>query len=562
MSRRAHIELTERGHDITVYLATSDEVMVQAVEKHHPDLIIAPMLKKAIPEVIWKKYTCLIVHPGIKGDRGPSSIDWAIHDKKEEWGVTILQADAEMDAGDIWATENFKMSKLATKSHLYRHETTEAVMRALILAVERFEQGDYTPEPLDYNKPDVKGHLHVPMKQTYRGIDWTTKTEDIARKIRCSDSQPGVLDDIEGEAYYLFGAHEEDQLKGQPGEIIAKRHGAICRATGDGAIWITHLKRKKVGDQVFFKVPATLALGEKLSDVPEVPVGLEEEYEGRTFRDIWYTQKGEVGYLHFNFYNGAMSTEQCRRLREAYQQALKKDTKVIVLMGGPDIWSNGIHLNVIEAADHPADESWANINAMDDLVRDIIQTKSHLVISAMQGNAGAGGVILALAADFVFAREGVVLNPHYKGMGGLYGSEYWTYLLPKRVGPELAYELTENCISLGTKKAKEIDLIDDAFGKDTEAFCETVSILAERLVYSVDYELILEHKVRVRMTDEQMKPLEQYRKEELEEMWENFYSPDSKYHEARKNFVYKKSPTCTEVEVNLLSDAEKKLQLS
>ena len=102
-------------------------------------------------------------------------------------------------------------------------------------------------------------------------------------------------------------------------------------------------------------------------------------------------------------------------------------------MGGPDFWSNGIHLNLIEAADHPAEESWRNINAMDDLVRDIIVTDRQLTIAALQGNAGAGGVFLALAADRVYARDGVILNPHYKGMGNLYGSEYWTYLLPRRV---------------------------------------------------------------------------------------------------------------------------------
>ena len=41
----------------------------------------------------------------------------------------------------------------------------------------------------------------------------------------------------------------------------------------------------------------------------------------------------------------------------------------------------------------------------------------------------------ALAADRVYARDDVVLNPYYRHMGGLYGSEYWTYLLPRRVGP-------------------------------------------------------------------------------------------------------------------------------
>ena len=33
-------------------------------------------------------------------------------------------------------------------------------------------------------------------------------------------------------------------------------------------------------------------------------------------------------------------------------------------------------------------------------------------------------------------RSGVVINPHYKNMGNLYGSEYWTFVLPRRVGQE------------------------------------------------------------------------------------------------------------------------------
>jgi putative two-component system protein, hydrogenase maturation factor HypX/HoxX len=54
------------------------------------------MLKIAIPEQVWSRYICVIVHPGIKGDRGPSSLDWAIANRERTWGVTILQATAEL----------------------------------------------------------------------------------------------------------------------------------------------------------------------------------------------------------------------------------------------------------------------------------------------------------------------------------------------------------------------------------------------------------------------------------------------------------------------------------
>ena len=59
-----------------------------------------------------------------------------------------------------------------------------------------------------------------------------------------------------------------------------------------------------------------------------------------------------------------MGTDHCRRLAEAIAYARRRPTRVLVLMGGRDFWSNGIHLNLIEAANDPAEESWRNINAM------------------------------------------------------------------------------------------------------------------------------------------------------------------------------------------------------
>ncbi|WP_143032491.1 hypothetical protein [Nitrosomonas sp. Nm33] len=61
-----------------------------------------------------------------------------------------------------------------------------------------------------------------------------------------------------------------------------------------------------------------------------------------------------------------MSSSQCGRLRAAYLAASQSDVRVVVLMGSSDFWSNGIHLNLIEHATSPADESWRNINAMND----------------------------------------------------------------------------------------------------------------------------------------------------------------------------------------------------
>jgi putative two-component system protein, hydrogenase maturation factor HypX/HoxX len=538
LSQRAFVELVDRGHTVIVVIASSEAMMLAAVEREHPDLIVAPMLKTAIPASIWQTHTCIIVHPGIKGDRGPSSLDWAILHAYEEWGVTLLQANAEMDAGPIWASRTFAM-RGGSKSHLYRHEVTEAAIQGLLETLAKFESHTFLPEPLDYRKEEVKGWWQAPMKQTDRAIDWSEPTASVLRKIRCADSFPGVFDTVLGMPCYLYGAHAEEVLRGTPGEIIAKRDGAICRATGDGAVWITHLKQKGAGEQVYFKLPATQVLGGQLAAVPEAPLAVDHSYDGRTYHEIWYEESQAVGYLHFAFYNGAMSTDQCQRLRAAFLRIRRRPTKVIVLMGGTDFWSNGIHLNVIEAAADPAHESWRNIHGINDLVRDLITTDSHLLIAALQGNAAAGGVMLALAADLVYARKGIVLNPHYKGMGKLYGSEYWTYLLPKRVGATKARELTEALLSISTRTAHQIGLLDDAFEEDAAGFRQRIRQLAEELARSPRYAHLLEEKRYTRQTDEDRKPLQAYREEELQQMWRNFFGADRSYHLARKRFVYK-----------------------
>ena len=546
LCQRAHIELEELGHDVSIALSVSEDQMRVAVLFFQPDLIICPFLKERVPEDIWKDHVCIIIHPGITGDRGPSSLDWAITENLKTWGATALQASNEMDAGDIWSSTGFEM-RVASKASIYRREVTEAAMHVISDTVRKFQTAGFAPEPLDYSKANVRGTLRPSMKQSERRIDWSRdRTDDIVRKIHAADSAPGVLDTILGEEYYLYGAHKEEVLRGgNAGDIIAQRCGAICLASTDGAVWVSHLKRKSANPAEksrSFKLPAAMLLKEKLGGIPESPEDFLRQGKLRTFREIWYEESNGVGYLHFDFHNGAMHATQCKRLKEAYLYIRSRPIKVIVLLGGTEFWSNGIHLNVIEAASSPADESWRNINAIDDLVLEIINTTSRLTVSALWGSAGAGGAMMSLAADRVWARAGCVVNPHYKTMG-LYGSEYWTYLLPKRVGPDMAIELTESALPVGMQKAKRIGLIDEIMPNTYSEFVERLKASAEDLANHNNYDSLLRAKIKARETDEMTRPLRAYRDAELQSMFRQFYDPDSEYHTLRRRFVEKTPPS-------------------
>lgn len=533
LSQRLYVELAHDGHELTVELDIHDHVTCQAIDLFRPEVILAPFLKRAIPASIWQRHRCLVVHPGPPGDRGPCALDWAILRGVPTWGVTVLQADAEFDAGPGWADASFPMRR-ARKSSLYRNEVTEAAVIAVRTALARIAAGD-DPQP----QASSPQGWQPPLRQAQRAIDWMhDDSATVLRKIHSADGFPGVEDVLYGRRFRLFDACSEGRLTGAPGALIARRGEAICRATRDGAVWIGELQPMGVAERGF-KHPATLALGTLAEGLPWSAEGRPEERDACGHGEIRYEERGALGYLYFDFYNGALSTQRCARLRAAYAQALRRPTRVIVLLGGSDFWCNGMHLHCIEADVSPADASWTNINAIDDLARDILSTDTHLTIAALRGNAAAGGVFLALAADRVLARSGIVLNPHYRNMGNLYGSEYWTYLLPRRVGTDQATALMRRRLPLGAVEARTLGLIDDHAGPAAAAFHALVEERAAALAQPQAFAQVLAAKRAGRARDEQARALDHYRADELERMRLNFYGFDPSYHIARHRFVHR-----------------------
>ncbi|KAI8487494.1 hypothetical protein Bbelb_347280 [Branchiostoma belcheri] len=635
LSQRLYLELTSRGHHVTV---------------------VCPFLTRRVPPSLYNNPArpVLIVHPGIPGDRGPSSIDWALKEGAPEWGVTVLQAADEMDAGDIWAACKFPMSRQGTKSSLYSKEVTKAAVLSVLGAIDALERGvpptplDYThpersprevtkaavlsvlgaidaleqgvpPTPLDYthpeesrnrktlrgrgsnprqsrapaSKPDaptksakksrpigqawdrthakpghqprrsndsakrsrpvvrVKGELRRKLTAEDRQVDWAQPAEDVAQTVRACDSQPGALGTLrlpgqghhEQQEFALFGACVEGDLdmvrrlkkaregRVDPGDVIGRRNGAILVSSGgDTAVWISHLKASP--KKTSLKLPATSVLPS--ADIPPLPISDPVPYGARpkTFQDIWTTRQDGVCYVHFDFYNGAMSTEQCRRLEQVLLGLDKDpDCSVVALMGGYNFFSNGIHLNVIESSECAAAESWANITAIDDVVKAIFRLRNKVTVSVLQGNAGAGGVMMALAADRVVGHAGVVLNPHYAKMA-LFGSEYWTYSLPQRVGIPAAEELTTQLQPVLAPKACDMGLLDDVIGSDAAELNAQIHLKCLRL--QADAREILRTKRAA--TASLWFILEKHRQEELERMQRCFQ--DQEYHARRRAFVY------------------------
>ncbi|MBF8194105.1 formyl transferase [Nonomuraea sp. K274] len=525
LTQRAWLALRRAGHDVDVELAVSEQAMVEAAELVKPDLVICPFLKDRVPARVWRGHRTVIVHPGPPGDRGPSSLDWAIADAEPEWGVTALQAVEEMDAGPIWGYRMFPMpAEPPRKSALYNGPVADAAVELVVEVAAKAGDASFRPVPLDYRSPEVRGRLRRAMRHADREFSWAEPTQDIVRRVRAADGSPGGRARLCDVPVRVFDVYRGPDLAGVPGQVVARREGAVLVGTGDGSVWVGHVRVEREGA---VKLPAALAMGDLVAGVPE----------RSGYSEITYDRSDGVGVVSFDFYNGAMSTDQCRRLAAALRYGAAQDTRVLVVRGG-EVFSNGVHLNVIEASRHPELEAWMNINAINAVCREVLGCVSQLVVTSIGGNAGAGGVMMGLGADRVIVRDSVVLNPHYRTMG-LFGSELWTYVLPRRVGPEQARRLTWEALPIGAAEAVELGLADKALGGSRLEFEARVLEYAERLAADPGYDRLLAGRRQVREVDERRKPLDAYRAEELAEMSRDMFDDRSGFRAARRAFVGK-----------------------
>jgi putative two-component system protein, hydrogenase maturation factor HypX/HoxX len=530
LSQSVYCKLQELEHKVFIKFAISKELMIEAVQEINPDIVFCPFLKQYIPSEIFESYPTFVLHPGIIGDRGHNSLDNAINDEVKQWGVVILKANEVLDGGDIYAQSNFIMREESTKASIYRNEVAQATLKALEQFLQNYQNKDFIPTK------QILNPIHKNLSQENRKIHWQKdNTKQILKKINMSDSTPGVKDEILGVECYLFSAFIEDTLRGKTKEILAKRDGAICIGTIDGAIWISQIQ--ELGS---FKLPATYVLKDKIKGIEEKRIPLVIEDERKSFYELRVQRKDEIAYLYFNFHNGAMTSTQCIKLKYAIEY-LKEECKVLVLMGADDFFSNGIHLNILEDSKKQGEDGWSNINAMNEAVKAVLLCDEIITVASFNKNSGAGGVFLGLACDYAISSENTIFNPHYKTLG-LSGSEYHTFILPKRVGQTKSKELLENCLPINANYAKKINMIDEVY--PFEDYQEKLEIFCENLLKNEDtFEEFIDRKKD--FLEQELPLMEECKEKELQIMYDEFWQESSSFHTLRYDFVHKIKPKNT-----------------
>ncbi len=173
LSQRAWIDLRNAGHDVVVQLGANSTAVRAAVSTFDPELIICPFLRERVPDDVWTCCRTIIIHPGPVGDRGASSLDWAITEGASTWGVTALQAVGELDAGPVWAARTFRLARTPRrKSSLYNGPVADAACDLIREVVAKANDPAFVPLSVDYRAADVVGRPRPTMRQNDRTFCW------------------------------------------------------------------------------------------------------------------------------------------------------------------------------------------------------------------------------------------------------------------------------------------------------------------------------------------------------------------------------------------------------
>jgi methionyl-tRNA formyltransferase len=217
-----------------------DEASVQRVLTYDPDALVVAAYGQIIPAALLAtpRLGGVNVHASLLPRwRGASPIAAAILAGDERTGVSIMQMDAGLDTGPVYAQREVAITDDAT-TPLLSAELAEAGATLLLDVLASLERGEAVATP-----QDESAATYAPRLRRADGlVRWAELTAgDVDRRVRALQPWPGVTAELHGHAITLLRGRAV-QGSGSAGEIVARDGESIVVAAREDAYRIDAIK--------------------------------------------------------------------------------------------------------------------------------------------------------------------------------------------------------------------------------------------------------------------------------------------------------------------------------
>lgn len=182
---------------------------------------------------------CVNVHASLLPRwRGAAPIQQAILAGDEETGVCLMQMEAGLDVGPVYARAAIPIGNDETAGELHDRLATLGG-ELLVKHMDALLQGNMKASP----QVDADATYAAKISKADAAIDWAADATDILRQIRAYNPVPGACFELNGESIKCWRGELLPDLEGQCGEVIKTSKAGIEVACGSGGVRLTEVQR-------------------------------------------------------------------------------------------------------------------------------------------------------------------------------------------------------------------------------------------------------------------------------------------------------------------------------
>lgn len=218
-----------------------DPDAVRRIEAVAPDIMIVAAYGLILPRAVLAipRHGCLNVHASLLPRwRGASPIQHAILHGDAETGVCLMQMEAGLDTGPVFASVATPIDSGDTAGSLH-DRLSQLGAELLVENIDDILAGRLVAVPQDEAAATYAGKI----LREDAAIDWTRDANEIGRQVRAYNPVPGAWFNLDGESIKCWRAAVVDASSDKAGTVLQADKSGIVIACGTGALRIDELQR-------------------------------------------------------------------------------------------------------------------------------------------------------------------------------------------------------------------------------------------------------------------------------------------------------------------------------